>query len=135
MCEDWEWSSDPTFVAVAADWQAHGWDTSASDLTAHPNNNVYGASSMPQGAPHAGNCGFMLELPASPIDATLFPIHGIADVALGQWVHARLYVKYSPGYVFMGYQSGNEEKVAYFRSDGGSPSALIWRVELQNPAI
>ena len=132
LCEDWEWSTNPDFVAVSADWTGHGWDQGQSDLNAYPGDNVFGLNTMPSGTPFSGNNCLTITISPSPADGSLFPMNAITNVTLGNWVHARQYVKFSPGYKFMGYQSGNEQKCAYFRSDSGG--VLIWRFELQTTA-
>jgi hypothetical protein len=132
MTEDFDWSTDPDYVATAADWRSHGWDPSDSDKANYPGDNVFCNNTYPNSTgPQAGSkCAYRVQISASPEDGTFFPLHSIANVPVnGSWVHARLYVKFDTGYKFMGYQSGNEQKLAYFRSDSGD--TLIWRVELQ----
>src|SRR6266705_6690129 len=131
MCEDFQWSTDPNYVATAADWRAHGWDPSDSDKAAYPNDNVFCNNIFPHstGFLTTSNCAYQVQLNASPSDGTFFPNHAISDIPVnGSWVYARMYIKWSTGYVFM---RTNEQKLAYFRSDSGT---LVWRVELQHTA-
>ena len=126
FCEDWEWSTSSTYKGTATDWQSHGWDANQGDLDSHTGDNVYCKSST-YGYKNT-ICAYEVSVEADVSD-TLYPLHPITNQGLGSWTYARFYVKFSPGYLFNGYQSGNEQKLAYFRSD--TANALVWRVEMQ----
>ncbi len=126
MCENWEWSTNPSYAASASDWNAHGW-TLGETLSTYANSNVYC-----NGIGYAGNCAAQLFLDVDGA-GTQYPDYPIPDQQ--GTIYLRFYVKYSPGYKFNWNTSvqppeGEQQKVAYLRALSGGNMA--WRIEIDN---